>query len=86
MKIRCRRLSFGPEPKYQEPHFSDASKIHVFGGFLIWKALQEWWSYKRGNISLRKTQGMLFESACFDNSESDDSHSFKYPKSVLKTA
>jgi len=28
---------------------------------------------------LRKSQGMLFESFCFDNSESDDSHSFKYP-------
>jgi len=41
---------------------------------------------KRGNISLRKSQGMLFESLCFDWSESDDSHSFKYPKSVLKTA
>jgi len=24
MKIRCRRLSFGPEPKQQEPHFKDA--------------------------------------------------------------
>jgi len=27
---------------------------------------------------------MLFESNCFDDSKSDDSHSFKYPKSVLK--
>jgi len=35
MKIRCRRLTFGPEPKQQEPHFKDASKIHVLGGFLI---------------------------------------------------
>jgi len=35
MKIRCRRLSFGPEPKSQEPHSKDASKIHVLGGFLI---------------------------------------------------
>jgi len=86
MKIRYRRLSFGPEPKQQEPHFKDASKIHVLGGFLIWKALQKWWSHKRGNISLTKTQGMLFESICFDNSESNDSHSFKYPKLVLKSA
>jgi len=54
----------------------DASKIHIVGGFLIWKALSKWWSHKRGNISLRKSQGMLFESLCFDKSESDDSHSF----------
>jgi len=41
---------------------------------------------QKGNISLRKSQGKLFESLCFDKSESDDSHSFKYRKSVLKTA
>jgi len=35
MKIRSRRLSFGPEPKSQEPHPKDASKIHILGGFLI---------------------------------------------------
>jgi len=35
MKIRCRRLSFGPKPKLQEPHSKDASKIHVLEGFLI---------------------------------------------------
>jgi len=43
--------------------------------------------HTKGAISLlEKTQGMLFESACFDDSENDDSHSFKCPKSVLKTA
>jgi len=50
MKIRCRRLIFGPEPNSQEPH-SRMLKDSLSWRFLVLKSLVKGWSHKRGAIS-----------------------------------
>jgi len=62
MKIKCRRLSFGPEPKSQEPH-SRMLKDSGSWRFLDLKSFAKMMIAQKGHyISLRKSQGRLFES------------------------